>query len=38
VKIYRNVLPFSITLFLAVLLITYVPWFATGLLGLVKGG
>ena len=38
VKIYRNVLPFSITLFLAVLLITYVPWFATGLLSLFKAG
>lgn len=38
VRIYRNVLPFSLTLFLAVLVITYVPWFATGLLSLFKFG
>lgn len=28
-KVYRNVLPFLLLLFLTVLLITYVPWFST---------
>jgi tripartite ATP-independent transporter DctM subunit len=32
-KIYRNVIPFLIALSVAVLLITYIPWLTTGLLG-----
>ncbi len=36
--IWRYVIPFSLTLFLAVLVITYVPWFSTGLVGLLHGG
>jgi TRAP-type C4-dicarboxylate transport system permease large subunit len=35
-KIYRDVFPFLIIQLVAVLLITYVPFFAIGLLGLVK--
>jgi len=32
VRIYRNVIPFFLALLAVVLLITYVPWFSTGLL------
>jgi tripartite ATP-independent transporter DctM subunit len=32
VKIYRNVIPFFLALLAVVFLITYVPWFSTGLL------
>lgn len=35
--IYRNVVPFFLFLLVAVILITYVPWFSTGLLGLFGG-
>jgi tripartite ATP-independent transporter DctM subunit len=31
-RIYRNVVPFFLVLLVAVILITYVPWFSTGLL------
>ena len=34
-KVYKDVLPFLIALIVAVLLITYVPWMTTGLLGVV---
>jgi len=32
VRIYRNVIPFFLALLAVVLLLTYVPWFSTGLL------
>jgi tripartite ATP-independent transporter DctM subunit len=32
VRIYRNVIPFFLALLAVVLLVTYVPWFSTGLL------
>jgi tripartite ATP-independent transporter DctM subunit len=35
-KIYRDVMPFLLIQLVSVLLITYVPFFATGLLGLLK--
>jgi TRAP-type C4-dicarboxylate transport system permease large subunit len=34
VRIYKNVIPFFLALLAVVLLITYVPWFSTGLLTL----
>jgi tripartite ATP-independent transporter DctM subunit len=34
VTVYRNVLPFLLVLFVTVLIITYVPWFSTGLVTL----
>jgi tripartite ATP-independent transporter DctM subunit len=33
-KIYRNIIPYLIILFITVLIITYIPWFSTGLLSL----
>ncbi len=36
IKIYRYVIPFLIALIVAVLLITYIPWLTTGLLGVFK--
>lgn len=35
-KIYRNVIPFFLILLIMVLLITYIPWFSTGLLKFTK--
>jgi C4-dicarboxylate transporter, DctM subunit len=35
-KIYRSVVPFFIVMLVCVLIITYVPWLSTGLLGIVK--
>lgn len=34
-RIYRDVVPFFLVLLAVVLLITYVPWFSTGLLGVI---
>jgi C4-dicarboxylate transporter, DctM subunit len=36
IKICKNVIPFQICLFIAVLIITYIPWMTTGLLGIIK--
>ena len=36
VRIYRDVLPFQLVMLLAVLIITYVPWMTTSLLGVFK--
>ncbi len=36
VRIYRDVLPFQLVMLLAVLIITYVPWMTTALLGVFK--
>ena len=38
VRVYRNVVPFLLVLLFTVLVITYVPWFATGLVGLFLAG
>ena len=35
-RIYRNIIPFLIALLVTVLLITYVPWFTTALLDVIK--
>jgi C4-dicarboxylate transporter DctM subunit len=37
-KIYRSVIPFFFVMLAGVLIITYVPWLSTGLLGLFKPG
>jgi len=36
VRIYRDVLPFQLVMLVAVLIITYVPWMTTALLGVLK--
>jgi TRAP-type C4-dicarboxylate transport system permease large subunit len=36
VRIYRDVLPFQLVMLAAVLIITYVPWMTTALLGVLK--
>jgi tripartite ATP-independent transporter DctM subunit len=36
VEIYRTIIPFLIPRFVAVLLITYIPWLTTALLGVIK--
>jgi tripartite ATP-independent transporter DctM subunit len=36
VRIYRDVLPFQLAMLIAVLIITYVPWMTTALLGVFK--
>jgi len=35
-RIYRNIIPFLVVRLVAVLLITYVPWFTTSLLGVIE--
>jgi TRAP-type C4-dicarboxylate transport system permease large subunit len=36
IQIYRDVIPFQLVMLAAVLVITYVPWMTTALLGVFK--